>query len=226
MGIKQVKMSVWLKAAAHVGAALPLMILVINLFTNNLTANPIQAAEQRTGRYALSLLVLSLACTPISFLFYFRQVLPLRRILGLYAFMYACLHLLTFFLDYGFDWELIIPGFLEKRFIIAGLAGFVILLALAVTSWPWWMKKLGRAWKKLHSLVYLAGLILVLHESWALKGDILALSGNIVQPLIFGCALIGLLFIRLPPLRKRLDGIFAPARLRAIISDYNKKYES
>lgn len=214
-----------LRFAAHIGALLPLFWLAASLVSNSLSANPFQAFEQRTGRDALALLTLSLACTPVSLLFHYRFALKLRRIFGLYAFLYACLHLLAFLLDYGLDWNLIVTGFLDKPFIIAGAAGFIILLALAVTSTAWWKRRLKRAWKKLHSFVYAAGVILVLHEAWALKGDIFLLRGNILQPLLNGGLILALLIVRLPPLRRRLDGIFAPARLNPGNTVYNKNDE-
>jgi len=203
-----------LRVGVHIAALLPFVFLVLDLLTNNLTANPFQAAEQRTGRVALAMLMLSLACTPVNTLFLAPSVLPLSKTLGRYAFLYASLHLLTYFLDYGLDWNLVFSSFLEKRFIFVGLLAFLILLAMAITSFQYWMKKLGPNWKRLHSLVYAAGVLVILHEAWALKGDIFLLRGNIVQPLLYGTALLVMLVLRLPPLRRRMTGFFAPSRSR------------
>src|SRR5829696_7069246 len=116
----------------HLGALAPLAVLLWLYFTDGLTFNPIQDITFRTGKAALVLLVLSLACTPLNTLFGWRAALKLRRPLGLYAFMYVCLHFLTFIgLDYGFDLELILDTLTEKRFALVGFAAFLILLPLA-----------------------------------------------------------------------------------------------
>lgn len=170
-----------------------------------LTANPIQAATQRTGFTALTLLALSLACTPANSLLGFRPALKWRRPLGLYAFLYAAAHLLLFSgVDYGFNWAFLQDEVLEKPFIIVGLVAFTILLALAATSFQGWMKRLGKNWKRLHRLVYIAAPLLILHFAWARKGNLATLSGDILQPLFFGLAVGALLLLRLPAVRKAL----------------------
>jgi len=178
--------------------------LAWDAWTGNLTVNPIQAATQRTGKYALVLLVLSLACTPLNTLFGFRQALSARRALGLYAFMFAAMHFAIFiWIDYGFNWEFIRLEIIDKRFILVGASALTILTVLAATSFKWWMKRLGKRWKSLHRLVYLAAPLVVLHYAWASKGDLFRLQGNILQPLAFGLVVILLLLVRLPALRKR-----------------------
>jgi sulfoxide reductase heme-binding subunit YedZ len=178
--------------------------LAWDAWTGNLTVNPIQAAEQRTGKYALVLLVLSLACTPLNTLFGFRQAITVRRSLGLYAFLFAAAHFTVFiWLDYGFNWEFLLAEIIDKLFIIVGAVALIILTLLAATSFQWWMKRLGKRWKNLHKLVYLAAPLVVLHYAWARKGDIFRLQGDILQPLAFGIVVILLLLTRLPALRKR-----------------------
>jgi len=192
-----------IKIAAHIGALIPLVWLTWAYLSDNLTVNPIQAATQRTGDYAIVLLVLSLAITPLYTLTGIRQVTALRRLLGLYAFFYAALHLAIFIgWDYGFDWGLVIPEIFAKQYTVVGLISGLILLALAITSFKWWMKRLGKNWKRLHQLVYLAGMLVVIHFAWARKGDILRLTGDIQQPLILGAIVLLLLFLRLPAVRK------------------------
>ena len=177
--------------------------LAWDAWTGNLTVNPIQAATQRTGKYALVLLVLSLACTPLNTLFGLRQALTVRRLLGLYSFMFAALHFAIFiWIDYGFDWELIRLDLIDKRYILVGATALTILTLLAATSFQWWMKRLGKRWKALHRLVYLAAPLVVLHYSWARKGDIFRLQGDILQPLAFGVVVALLLLTRLPALRR------------------------
>jgi len=195
-----------LRYLTHLLAWLPLIILVYDYWMDNLTANPIQAATQRTGLTAITLLGLSLACTPLNLLFRWRVVLPLRRTLGLYAFFYALLHLVIFaVVDYGLDMELILGSLLKKQYIIVGASGFIVLLLLASTSFNWMMKKLGKNWKRLHALVYPAALILGLHFAWALKGDIFSLSGNIGLPVVYLGFITLFLVIRIPAVKKWLQ---------------------
>ena len=193
----------YFKIAVHLAALAPLVWLVWAYMTNNLTVNPIQAATQRSGKFAIILLVSALAITPLYTLTGIRQLTTVRRALGLYAFIYATIHFSIFVgLDYGFDWALVIPEIFAKRYTVVGLAAGLILLPLAITSFKWWMKKLGKNWKRLHRLVYLAGILVVIHFAWAKKGDIFRLSGDIWQPLLFGAIVLLLLIMRLPPVRR------------------------
>lgn len=196
-----------------IGAWLPLLVLAFDAFTGRLTVNPIQAAEQRTGDIAITLLVLSLACTPLNTLLRWPAVLKVRRSLGLYAYLYAFLHVLLFIgLDYGFNTLLLLQALLEKPFILVGLAGFILLSALALTSFDTWKGRLGKNWKRLHRLTYLINLLVVLHFGWAVKGDFLRLQGDVLRPLLAGLAVLLLLGLRLPAVRRRLAG-----RLHALL---------
>lgn len=196
-----------LQIVTHLAAWVPLVVLVFDFVTDRLTANPIQAAQQRTGDTALVLLILSLACTPVNMLFRLPQILRLRRTLGLYGYMYAAIHLLLFAgLDYGFNFRLILLDVGEKRYIIVGTAAFLLLSALAFTSFNVWKVRLGKTWKRLHRMVYLIDLLVVLHFGWAVKGDFLRLQGDIIRPLLAGLVIIVLLVLRLPNVRRRLAG--------------------
>jgi sulfoxide reductase heme-binding subunit YedZ len=191
--------------AVHVAAWAPLAWLIWAWFSDRLTINPIQAATQRSGQFAIVLLLLSLACTPLNSLFGFRAALKVRRALGLYAFLYAAIHFTIFLaLDYQFDWQLIGQTILEKRFILVGATALVILAALAATSFDWFKKRMGKKWKALHRMVYLAGALVVLHFAWARKGNLFSLQGDISLPLLAGSILAALLILRVPPVRKRL----------------------
>jgi len=179
----------------HLGSILPFILLVWDYFTNNLTYNPLQAATQRTGKTALVLLFLSLACTPINTIFGYKQVIKARRPLGLYAFFYASLHFLIFIgLDYGFNLTYIWEDLAEKRYILVGLGAFLIFIPLAFTSTKSWQKRLKQIWKKLHKFVYLAGILVVIHYIWVVKSDIR-------EPLIYSSILALLLVLRLPAVR-------------------------
>src|SRR5919202_759232 len=163
----------WLRVLTHFGAWIPLAVLIWDGVHDRLTVNPIQEISFRTGKIALTLLVLSLACTPVNTLFGFRQVLPLRRPLGLYAFTYACLHLFNFVVvDYGLDAGLIKQAIVEKRYVLVGFAAFLLLTPLAITSTKGWMRRLGKRWKRLHRVVYLAAVLAVIHFYWLVKADI------------------------------------------------------
>jgi len=190
----------WLQILTHVGALLPLAILAWDYAQNQLTANPIREITIRTGRSAIVLLLLSLACTPIYTLFGFAPVLRLRRPLGLYAFLYAGLHGLTFVgLDYGFDLVLIGQELLQKRFVQVGVLAFLILVPLAITSTRGWVARLGKNWKRLHRLVYLAALLAGVHFLWAVKA-------NVRVPLLYGAALAVLLVARIPAVQNAVRG--------------------
>ena len=179
-----------------IAGLIPLAWLVFDALMGNLTANPIQAVEQRTGRYALYLLVASLACTPIYVISGWSVPLRWRRPLGLYAFMYALIHFLTFLgLDYGFDLGLIWADVAGKRFIFVGAIAFLILLSLALTSTEGWQRRLKRTWIRLHRWVYAAGALVIVHYVWAVKADIRT-------PLAWGAVIAVLLALRLPPVKR------------------------
>lgn len=198
----------WLRVAAHAGALAPLALLLFDAQAGRLSANPIQDITLRTGRAALILLVLSLACTPVNTVFGFRPALTVRRALGLYGFLYAALHLAIFaYLDYGLDLGLIEQAIVEKRYVLAGMAAFVLLIPLAITSTRGWQRRLGRSWRRLHKLAYVIVPIAVLHFAWLVK----SLIGR-PEPLVWGVVVLALLLLRLPSVRRW----FANRRGRAI----------
>ena len=183
-----------LQVLVHIGALLPLAWLALQFSQDQLTANPIREIQLRTGKYALNLLVLTLACTPVYNIFGFKPALQMRRTLGLYTFMYAALHLLNFVgLDYGFNFVLIKEGIADKPFALVGLAAFLILLPLAVTSTKGWVKRLGNNWQRLHRLLYAAGVLAVVHFIWLTKS-----KADIRLPLVYGAIVALLLIVRIP----------------------------
>ena len=201
-----------LQIAMHIYAWSALVILIFDFFTDNLSANPIQALEQRTGRHAITLLVLSLACTPLNTIFKWSELLKRRRALGLYTFMYATIHVMIFVnLDYGLAWSLILQTVFEKPYIIVGMTGFLLLIPLAFTSFDIWKKRLGKTWKRLHQLIYLIAPLLILHYAWGKKGDFFQLRGEIIRPLIYGLIVMILLIMRIPFIRKALASL--PSRI-------------
>ncbi len=197
-----------LQIAMHLYAWSTVARLILEFATGTISVNPIQELEQRTGRQAITLLVLSLACSPLNALFGWRELLKRRRALGLYAFMYATIHVIIFVdLDYGLAWSQIAKTVLQKPYIIVGLTSFLLLIPLALTSFDIWKKRLGKNWKRLHQLVYLIAPLVVLHYAWSKKGDIFTLQGDIIRPLIYGIIILILLIFRIPPIRRALASL-------------------
>ena len=203
----------WIRLAVHLAAWIPLIVLIVDALNNHLTFNPIQAATQRTGDTAIVLLGLSLACSPISTYLKWKDAIKLRRALGLYAFMYVAVHVWLFVgADFGFQFNFIVPEFLQKYYLWAGLPAFLVLSALAATSFRWAMRRLGKRWKRLHRLVYLGAFLVVLHLALVIKGDFLRLSGDIWKPLVATIVIGTLLIIRVPPIRHALLSLRSGAR--------------
>jgi len=162
-----------LKAVAFAAALVPAAALAYNFYTQDLTANPGDYITDQTGTWALTLLVISLTVTPLRRLTKWNELIKLRRMLGLFAFFYATLHMLTWvvFIHF-FDWSFMVEDVVKRPFITTGMATFLILFVLALTSNRFAVRKLGRRWQKLHRLVYVAALVAVIHFWWGVKADI------------------------------------------------------
>src|SRR5512143_3285824 len=140
-----------LQLAVHLYAWGYLALLAFDFVNHHLTANPLQALQQRLGLHAVTLLILSLACTPISNLLGWREPLKRSRTLGLYAFMVAVLHILIFLdLNNGLAWNFFTQTIAQKPYILFGIATFLLLIPLAMTSFDIWKVRLGRNWKRVH----------------------------------------------------------------------------
>lgn len=192
------KKSNWtpIQIITHIGAWIPLAVGLWDLWQGNLGPDIIREATLRTGKTALILLMLSLACTPINLIFKYRPALKLRRPLGLYSFMYASIHFAIFIgVDYFFNFALIQDALLEKRYAIVGLTTGVILLLLAITSTKGWQKRMKKNWKRLHRLAYVAGVLAVVHYIWLVKQGVL-------QPWIFAGIVVLLLTLRIKPIKR------------------------
>lgn len=188
----------WFWWAVTLGALTPLAWLLWRGWHGALGVDPVNTINNETGRAALVVLFLSLACTPLNILFGIRRVLTVRKSLGLIAFLYAALHLANFLgLDYAFDFDLILhDAVLTMPYILAGGLALLILTPLAITSTRGWMRRLGRNWKRLHQLVYAAGILAVLHFLWQAK------AAEREEPLIYAGVLALLLLVRTPLLRR------------------------
>jgi sulfoxide reductase heme-binding subunit YedZ len=153
-----------LKAAAFAAALIPAADLGYRFYTQDLTANPGSYITNQTGWWALTMLVIALTVTPLRRLTKWNELIRLRRMLGLFSFFYATLHLLTWvvFIHF-FTVSDMVEDVIKRPFITVGMATFLILLALAVTSNRFSVRKLGRRWQKLHRLVYVAAVGGVIH---------------------------------------------------------------
>jgi len=157
--------------------------------------DPIKEITHRTGWWVLTLLVITLAVTPVRRVTGWNGIVKYRRLLGLFAFFYACLHFLTYLvLDQFFAWSFIVEDVAERPYITVGFAAFLMLLSLAVTSTNGWIRRLGKRWQRLHSLIYVAALAGVIHFLWQVKADVR-------EPTIFALIIVGLLAYRLMPRR-------------------------
>lgn len=195
-----------LQIAVHLYAWSGLIHILYLFLTGHISANPIQDLEQRTGRHAITLLVMSLACTPLNNLFGWRELIKRRRALGLYAFMYATIHVIIFIdLDYGLAWSLIIQTILQKPYIIVGVISFLMLIPIAFTSFDIWKTRLKKNWKRIHQTIYIIAPLVILHYAWGKKGDFFALRGDIIRPLIYGIIVTILLIFRIPQVRRALS---------------------
>lgn len=160
----------WLRASVHVLAGLPLLALGLAALGGRLGPDPVGTIIRRTGDVALVLLLLSLVPGAVRRVTGSAALVPLRRGLGLYAFGYAALHLLSHvFLGYGGQIGLLLSGLGQNRYALVGLATFVLMLPLAITSTVGWQRRLGRGWRRLHRLAYVAALLDVWHYAWVYK---------------------------------------------------------
>lgn len=152
---------------------MPLVLLAYQVFANTLGPDPVNAVLEELGRWGMYFLWMTLAVTPLRKLFKLNRLIRYRRMLGLYAFFYSCLHVLTFLtFIVAWQWPLITEEIRERPYITVGFAAFCLLIPLAVTSPKIMMRKLGRYWQRLHRLVYLCALLVLLHFWWQLRADL------------------------------------------------------
>ncbi|TDJ67656.1 MAG: sulfoxide reductase heme-binding subunit YedZ [Proteobacteria bacterium] len=180
------------KPVLFVLCLVPLAWLVWDGVTNNLGANPVETVRRYTGDWTLRFLFIALTVTPLRRLTGWHVVIRLRRMLGLFAFFYACLHFVSYiWLDQFFMWDAIIEDILDRPYITVGVASFLLLIPLAVTSTNGMVRRLGgRRWQRLHQLVYVIAVLGVIHFLWLVKSDI-------SEPVIYGAILALLLGFRL-----------------------------
>ena len=161
-------------------------------YSPDLTANPIEYITHYTGTWTIRFLLITLCVTPFRKIFNQPKIARYRRMLGLFAFFYVCLHFLTWFvLDKFFSFPEMWADILKRRYITVGMLGFAMLLPLAVTSTAGWVRRLGFVrWQRLHRLIYFAALAGVIHYYWLVKSDVRL-------PLMYGAILAVLMLYRL-----------------------------
>lgn len=193
-----------IKPAIFAIALLPLAFLVYRALNNDLGANPIETINRYTGDWVLRFLLMTLAVTPLRRLTGWNGLLRYRRMLGLFAFFYACLHFLSWaWLDQYFVLADIVRDVAKRPYITVGFASFLMLIPLAITSTSAMIRRLGaRRWQQLHRLVYLIGIGGVVHFLWLVKSDIR-------EPLVYAAILVVLLGSRLWHRRRTPAGMAA-----------------
>jgi sulfoxide reductase heme-binding subunit YedZ len=191
--MNRVLTSKWAKPSVFVLGLVPFMWLVSRVVVRDLTANPIEYMTHFTGDWTIRFLLITLSVTPLRMLFKKPVLTRFRRMLGLYAFFYACVHLLIWpLLDQQLDVAAMVEDVIERKYITVGMAAFLAMVPLAITSTSGWVRRLGyRRWQKLHRLVYFAALGGVIHFYWLVKSDVR-------EPLMYGAIWLALMAIRLP----------------------------
>jgi sulfoxide reductase heme-binding subunit YedZ len=166
--------SKWTKVVVFLFCLVPLGMLVLRAVQGNLTANPIEFITHTTGDWILRFLVITLAITPLRKILRLPQLIRFRRMLGLFAFFYACLHFSTWIgLDKFFDWTEMWKDVQKRRFITVGFTGFVLMIPLAITSTAGWIRRLGgKRWQTLHRAIYVSAIAGVIHYYWLVKSDV------------------------------------------------------
>lgn len=171
--VNSVLTSKWTKVAVFLACLIPLGVLVWRATQGDLTANPIEFVEHWTGDWTMRFLIITLCITPLRKIVRMPQLIRFRRMLGLFAFFYACLHFSTWVgLDRFFNLHDMWADVEKRKFITVGFAGFVLLIPLAITSTKGWIRRLGgKRWQWLHRAIYVSAILGVIHYAWLVKSD-------------------------------------------------------
>ena len=182
----------YLKPVLFLACLVPLARLAWRAFHAQLGANPIEAITHGTGDWTLTFLLITLAVTPLRKVTHQYWLIKFRRMFGLFAFFYGCLHLMTYvWLDKFFDVHEMLKDIAKRRFITAGMTAFALMLPLALTSTQWSIRKLGgKRWQALHRLIYFSAAAGVIHYIWLVKADL-------KKPLEYGFVLGVLILFRI-----------------------------
>ena len=178
----------WIKLPVFILCLVPVLLLAWKAFQQDLGANPIEFITHATGDWTLRFLAITLAISPLRRLLGVPDLIRYRRMLGLFAFFYGCLHFTTYlWLDKFFDFHEIAKDVLKRPFITAGFLAFISMAPLAATSTAGWIRRLGgRRWQMLHRLIYVSAIAGVVHYYWLVKSDVR-------KPLLYGAIVLVLL---------------------------------
>ena len=181
--------SKWSKPVVFLICLLPLAMLGWRALHHDLTANPIEFITHATGDWTLRFLIFTLCITPFRKILHLPELIRFRRMLGLFAFFYACLHFTTYiWLDKFFDLSEMWKDIAKRKFITVGFSAFLLLIPLAITSTAGWVRRLGgKRWQLLHRLIYFSAVLGVIHYYWLVKSAV-------IKPLFYG-AIVGLLLL-------------------------------
>jgi len=207
--VRAILSSKWTKVAVFVFCLVPFLVLVARTLRGQLGANPVEFLQHDTGDWTLRFLIFTLAITPLRKMLQLPELIRFRRMLGLFAFFYVCLHFITYIgPDQSFSLTGMWQDVAKRRFITVGFLGFLLLIPLAVTSTAGWIRRLGgKRWQALHRAIYVAAVCGVIHYYWLVKSDVR-------EPLFYGALVAVLLLWRLGDwLIKR--GKRAPTRVAA-----------
>ena len=207
-------MARYFKPIIFVACLAPLGRLVWRGFHADLGANPIETITHGTGDWTLIFLLLTLSITPLRRLTHQYWLINFRRMIGLFAFFYGCLHLMTYvWLDKFFDVHAMLTDIAKRKFITVGFTGFVLLIPLALTSTTGWIRRLGgKRWQALHRLIYLSALAGVIHYWWLVKADI---HKPLEYAIVLGLLLSYRVVVWAIPRMSSRTGDFRPARVEA-----------
>lgn len=198
----------WTKLVVFAVCLVPFGILAWRFYQQDLGPNPLEFITHFTGDWTIRLIAATLAITPLRKLLGMPDLIRFRRMIGLYAFFYGCLHFLTYlYFDKLFDFHEIVKDVAKRPFITAGFAAFLFMVPLAITSTTGWIRRLGgKRWQRLHRLVYLSGIAAVVHYYWLVKSDVRL-------PLLYG-AIIGALLLYRVAAKLRFQRATSPAQMR------------
>ena len=184
-------MKKYFKSVIFFLSSIPFIIIIAKIFLDQLGPEPIKEITHHTGEWTLLFLVFTLAMSPLKRFTNLNIWISIRRMLGLFAFFYASLHMFTYVgLDYQFDLSAISKDILTKKFIFVGFAAWFLMIPLALTSSKKMISVLRKNWKKLHRLIYLISILGVIHFLWLVKKDL-------TEPLIYLLIIIILLILRI-----------------------------
>jgi len=202
----------WIKAAFHISAMLPLIILLWQVVSDSAGGDPVQYIIHYTGIGGLNTLIAMLLLSPIAKRFKQGALVQTRRLVGLYVFFYATLHIFAYLsLDLLFEWSLLFQETFKRPYILIGALAYLILIALSVTSINWLKRKMGKRWQQLHNSVYLVTLLVPIHYYWSVKSEV-------IEPALYILACIALLALRVKRRRTNNKNSTKPYRKQSTYS--------